>query len=68
MAGFQCRRVRGRYLVAMPDLVENFDILSAMRDPQTLMMDTVDRPVWVAEKITHRWRSWGKVRVEGHVP
>lgn len=36
--------------VAIPDLVESLDILAAMRDPQTLLYDIVDRPAEV-----HRW-------------
>jgi hypothetical protein len=40
-------RAAGRYLVGMTDIVENVDILSAMRDPQTLMMDLIERPAWV---------------------
>jgi len=47
----QVDRAAGRYLVAMPDLVENLDILAAMRDPQTTMIDLVERPDWVSEKI-----------------
>lgn len=42
---------RGRWLVMMPDLVENVDILSALRGPQTFLLDLVDRPEWVEEKV-----------------
>ncbi len=42
---------RGKYLVGCPDLVENIDILSALRDPQTLMMDMILRPGWVDEEV-----------------
>lgn len=42
---------RGRWLVTLPDLVENIDILSAMRGPQTLMFDMIDRPEWVEQKV-----------------
>lgn len=41
----------GNYFVGCPDLIENIDILSAMRDPQTLMTDLIDRPKWVKEKV-----------------
>ncbi len=41
----------GRFLVGMPDLVENIDILAAMRDPQHLMMDMIERPEWVERKV-----------------
>ncbi|MBN1513433.1 MAG: hypothetical protein JXB13_15560 [Phycisphaerae bacterium] len=41
----------GRYLVGCPDLVENIDIIAALRDPQTLMMDMITRPQWVEQKV-----------------
>ncbi len=41
----------GKYLVGCPDLVENVDIVSALRDPQTLMMDMILRPAWVEQKV-----------------
>lgn len=37
------RRAGGRYLVGCPDLVENIDILSALREPQRPMMDMIER-------------------------
>ncbi len=40
-------RAHGKCLMNVPDLVENIDILSAMRDPQTLLFDLYDRPSWV---------------------
>ncbi len=48
----------GRYLVGCPDLIENVDILSALRDPQTLMMDLIDRPEWVEEKVHEINQVW----------
>ncbi len=41
----------GRYLVGFPDLVENIDILSALRDPQTLMIDMIENPDWVNRSV-----------------
>ncbi len=41
----------GHYMVGCPDLVENIDILAALRDPQTLMFDMLDRPAWVETKV-----------------
>lgn len=51
----------GRYLVGMPDLVENVDILSAMRDPQTLMMDMIERPAWVRRCVDQINRAYFEV-------
>ncbi len=42
----------GRCHVGMPDLIENIDTLAQMRDPQTLMMDMIERPDWVSEKVS----------------
>ena len=44
-------RARGKYLVGCPDLIENVDIVAALRDPQLLLMDMIERPEWVLEKI-----------------
>ena len=45
-------RGKGKYLAGCPDLVENIDILSALRDPQTFMMDLILRPDWVKQKVS----------------
>ncbi len=45
------QQAAGRYLTGIPDLVENFDILAALRDPQTLLLDIYDRPGWIEQKI-----------------
>ena len=42
---------RGKYLVGCPDLVENVDIIAALRDPQALLMDMIERPDWVSGKV-----------------
>ena len=41
----------GRYTVGCPDLVENLDILASLRGTQNLLLDMVDRPEWVEEKV-----------------
>jgi hypothetical protein len=41
----------GRYIVGYPDLIENIDTLAQLRDPQTLLMDLIERPEWVLEKV-----------------
>lgn len=49
---------RGKYLTACPDLVENLDIFCALRDPQTAMMDMIERPDWVKRKIGEINQAW----------
>lgn len=44
-------RASGRYLVSLPDLIENLDTLAQLRGPQTVLLDLVERPEWVAERI-----------------
>jgi hypothetical protein len=51
----------GRFLVGMPDLVENIDILAALRDPQNLMMDMLERPDWVERKVAQINRAYFQV-------
>jgi hypothetical protein len=45
------RRNAGRYLLGVPDLVENLDVLAALRDTEKLLMDLAERPEWVAAKV-----------------
>jgi len=45
------RENRGRYLVGLPDLIENIDTLAQLRDGQTLLMDLLERPDWVKDQI-----------------
>ncbi len=40
-----------RYLVTIPDLVENIDTLAQLRGSQILMMDLVERPQWVERSL-----------------
>lgn len=49
---------RDRYLVGCPDLVENVDILAALRSPQTLLMDMIERPEWVGQKVAEINQVW----------
>lgn len=46
------RHARGRFLVGIPDLIENIDVLAQMRDAQTLMMDMLERPRWVHQRVS----------------
>jgi hypothetical protein len=40
-----------RYVVGCPDLVENVDTLASLRDSQRLLMDMIERPDWVTQKL-----------------
>jgi hypothetical protein len=55
----ECARLgSGKYLVGCPDLCENIDILAALRDPQTLLFDMIERPEWVGQKVAEINRVW----------
>ena len=41
----------GRFLVGCPDLVENIDILASLREVSNLMIDMIERPDWVLQKL-----------------
>ena len=41
----------GRYLVGIPDLIENADTLAALRGSEDLLADLIDRPQWVIRRI-----------------
>lgn len=45
------RRSNGRYLVSQTDLVENIDILASLRGTQNLLMDMIERPQWVEQRV-----------------
>ena len=45
--GDAVRHAEGRYLVSIPDLIENLDTLAALRGSETLLCDLIDRPAWV---------------------
>ncbi len=44
MTDYAIERCQGRYIVGITDLHGNYDILAALRDPQSLCMDLVDCP------------------------
>ncbi len=52
------RESEGRYLVGCPDLVENLDILCSLRDSQEIMMDMIEKPEWVSERIRQINAVW----------
>ena len=42
---------QGNYLVGMPAIIPNLDVLAELRDTGELMTDMIDRPEWVHEKL-----------------
>lgn len=50
-----------RYAVGCPDIIENIDIVAALRDPQLLLMDMIERPDWVLEKVDEVNRAFFEV-------
>jgi len=49
---------KDKYLVGCPDLIENVDILASLREPQTLLIDMIERPEWVEEKVAEINQVW----------
>ena len=54
-------RAAGQYMVGCPDLVENLDILAAGRGPETAMMDLVENPQAVLERLAEINQAWFEV-------
>ena len=49
---------RGRYFAGCPDLVENIDIVSALRGPERMLLDLIEHPDWVLEKVDEINEAW----------
>jgi len=45
------QRSHGRWLVGIPDLIENMDTLAALRGDGPLFFDLIERPGWVYERL-----------------
>jgi 5-methyltetrahydrofolate--homocysteine methyltransferase len=54
----QVRTAAGNYLINIPDLVENIDILSAMRGPQAFCLDLIDNPDAIKEQNVAVQDAW----------
>lgn len=52
------RYAAGRFVIGMPDLIENLDVLAQLRNPQTILMDIIERPEWCLEKIEEINTAW----------
>jgi hypothetical protein len=46
------KHTNGRYLVSIPDMIENLDTLASLRGDSLLLFDMIERPAWVIEKIS----------------
>jgi hypothetical protein len=49
---------RDKYLVGCPDLIENVDAPSSWRGAEPLLMDMIDRPEWVEQKVWEINEVW----------
>jgi len=55
----RCVRLsRDKYIVGCPDLIENVDVLCSLRGTETLLMDMIDRPDWVEQKVREINKVW----------
>lgn len=45
------RRSNGRWLVGIPDLIENMDTLAALRGDNNLFFDLIEKPSWVYQSL-----------------
>lgn len=44
-------RCQDHYFIGMPAVIPNLDVLAELRGTQNLLMDLIERPVWVHEKL-----------------
>ena len=51
----------GRYLVGFPDLCNDMDILASLRDPNNLLMDMMEEPEWVEDRLKEINSAFKKV-------
>lgn len=42
---------RGHYLIGLPAIVPNLDVLAELRGTENLLMDMIERPAWIHEKL-----------------
>jgi len=55
----ECTKLsNGKYAVGCPDLIENIDIIAALREPEVLLLDMIERPEWVEEKVWEINQVW----------
>jgi hypothetical protein len=61
------RRSAGRFLVGMPDLIENIDVLAALRGTSTLLFDMIERPAWVRQRVEEINQAGGNAFSAFHI-
>jgi len=61
MLKLSVKKGKGKYLTGCPDIIENIDILASLRDAQVLLMDMLERPEWVEEKVMEINQVWFEV-------
>jgi len=49
---------KGDYLVGMPAIISNMDVLAELRGAGELLLDLIDRPDWVKEKLADIHTVW----------
>jgi hypothetical protein len=49
---------KGRYLVGLPDLIENVDILASLRGMEALLQDMIDRPRFIEMRVAEINGVW----------
>jgi hypothetical protein len=51
MLDYGMRHARGRFLVSMPDLIENIDTLAQLCGSETMLLDLIERPAVVMDRL-----------------
>ena len=58
----KCREQAGNdYMLGCPSSGANLDILATLREPQTLLVDMIERPEWVVAKMDEIHQFWREV-------
>lgn len=55
------KQAQGQYPVCLPDLIENLDVLAALRGDTPLLFDLVERPAWVSNRLAEINESYFQV-------
>lgn len=61
-----CRRGQEHYLIGFPDLCNDMDILASLRDPNQLLVDMLEEPEWVEQKLIEINRAYREIYARIH--